>query len=252
MILQNLKWGLLKSQCLLFLILYQILKILVCLFSICDSRLRFLCFLCIFSFHLVLEHSGLAMITAAAEIINSPQRQSSEPTTPQKMQIQHPKKLKLKTKDDPDSMPSSPMRPILSSSSSNYNNNSSSNLLNDDHHTNRPYFMTTPFNSTSRSVSVNSNNMNNGNNQHSEENKAKIHEILQMGIARAQQQRADEIKIVTCNCKKSKCLKMLDFCHFFLLVFLTFPDDLHASCLLLFLFLLSLTSRFSFVFFILY
>jgi hypothetical protein len=148
------------------------------------------------------------MITAAAEIINSPQRQSSEPTTPQKMQIQHPKKLKLKTKDDPDSMPSSPMRPILSSSCSNYNNNSSSNLLNDDHHTNRPYFMTTPFNTTSRSVSVNSNNMNNGNNQHSEENKAKIHEILQMGIARAQQQRADEIKIVTCNCKKSKCLKM--------------------------------------------
>jgi hypothetical protein len=148
------------------------------------------------------------MITAAAEIIShSPQRQSSEPTTPQKMQIQHPKKLKLKTKDDPDSMPSSPLR-TMGSSSSSYNNNSN-NLLNDDQYKNRPYFMTTtPFNSSSRSASVNSNSLNNSNNQNSEENKAKIHEILQMGIARAQQQRADEIKIVTCNCKKSKCLKM--------------------------------------------
>jgi hypothetical protein len=62
--------------------------------------------------------------------------------------------------------------------------------------------------------SNNNNNNNNNNNGKTNNNANKNfhNEIVQMGIVRAAQQRTatgvDDGKNVTCNCKKSKCLKM--------------------------------------------
>eukprot|EP00599_Poterioochromonas_sp_BG-1_P009682 CAMPEP_0173137788 /NCGR_PEP_ID=MMETSP1105-20130129/3300_1 /TAXON_ID=2985 /ORGANISM="Ochromonas sp., Strain BG-1" /LENGTH=677 /DNA_ID=CAMNT_0014050253 /DNA_START=325 /DNA_END=2358 /DNA_ORIENTATION=+ len=154
------------------------------------------------------DNSGLAAITAAADNLPPLEINTNLPSPIVKTAISHPKKQRLKTKEDTDfSAPSSPLKQphsLSSFASSNNNNNSSQPLLaafSRNNSTSSQPTITSLSSTPYRSKSLNT-----------MEDKAKIEEIIQIGIARAAQQRADDIKTVTCNCKKSKCLKMYCDC----------------------------------------
>ncbi len=165
--------------------------------------------------------------------------------------ISHPKKQRLKTKDDVDSAPASPAKPPATLNLSNFpegeqirqlamagptflnsgivksatiqQNNSNNSYHHSSHNTsnnnsiNSGAYGNQAHQSHAKNYHQQQQQQPQGNlkqssqqqmNQSPEDNKSKIQEILQLGIARAAQQRADENKAVTCNCKKSKCLKM--------------------------------------------
>jgi hypothetical protein len=239
-------------------------------------------FLIDFSFHyyfvlfFLLDHSGLLAITAAAEQLPPPPLSASSSSaapflnikaltasalaaegslTPHKTTISHPKKQRLKTKDDTasnhsNSAPPSPARPMSLSVATGFPEEATLHYFNKSNLTNSngltpinsigaPVFVKTHSTGSSHSMNKgfsgmktspendhnnnsrgkghhNNNNINNNNNNNKINNNANnknFHtEIVQMGIVRAAQQRTatgvDDGKNVTCNCKKSKCLKM--------------------------------------------